>query len=155
MYGKNGMQGSLLDCLELWIWSLIKSNVSFVISRIVVWLNSRVYIYDTLLLCSLSLCEYMTQIGKRKRKKKTKTIIEFKQEEHWFRLKIANLTFVWTRTYQKTNKCESDENDSNNSQISKYDDSIMAGTKSTETKQILKDNTKQTRYSKTKPDSGT
>jgi hypothetical protein len=44
------------------------------------------------------------------------------------------LTFVWTRTYRKTNKCESDENDSNNSQISKYDDSIMAGTKSTETK---------------------
>jgi hypothetical protein len=31
----------------------------------------------------------------------------------------------------------------------------MAGTKSTETKQILKDNIKQTRYSKTKPDSGT
>jgi hypothetical protein len=31
----------------------------------------------------------------------------------------------------------------------------MAGTKSTETKQILKDNTKQTRYSMTKPDSGT
>jgi hypothetical protein len=29
----------------------------------------------------------------------------------------------------------------------------MARTKSTETKQILKDNTKQTRYSKTKPDS--
>ena len=37
---------------------------------------------------------------------------------------------------KKTNKCESDENDSNNSQISKYDDSIMAGTKSTETKQV-------------------
>jgi len=34
MYGKNGMQGSLLDCLELRIWSLIKSNVSFVISLI-------------------------------------------------------------------------------------------------------------------------
>jgi hypothetical protein len=35
---------------------------------------------------------------------------------------------------QKTNKCKSDENDLNNSQLSKYDDSIMAGTKSTETK---------------------
>jgi hypothetical protein len=56
---------------------------------------------------------------------------------------------------EKTNKCESDENDSNNSQILKYDDNIMGGTKSTETKQILKDNTKQTRYNKTKPDSGT
>jgi hypothetical protein len=56
---------------------------------------------------------------------------------------------------EKTNKCESDENDSNNSHILKYDDSIMVGMKSTETKQILKDNTKQTRYSKTKPDSGT
>jgi len=32
--GKNGMQGSLLECLELQIWSLIKSNVSFVISLI-------------------------------------------------------------------------------------------------------------------------
>jgi hypothetical protein len=31
----------------------------------------------------------------------------------------------------------------------------MAGLKSIEAKQILKDNTKQTRYSKTKPDSGT
>ena len=64
-----------------------------------------------------------------------------------------NLTLVWTRTYRKkTNKCESDKNDSNNSQISKYDDSIMAGTKSTETEQVLKDNTKQTRYDKTRPD---
>jgi hypothetical protein len=61
------------------------------------------------------------------------------------------LTFVWTRTYRKTNKCKSDENDPNNSQTSKYDDSIMAGTKSTETKQVLKDNTKQTRYAKTRP----
>jgi len=34
MYGKNGMQGSLLECLELRIWSLIKSNVSFTISLI-------------------------------------------------------------------------------------------------------------------------
>jgi hypothetical protein len=34
MYGKNWIQGSLLDCLELWIWSLIKSNASFVISLI-------------------------------------------------------------------------------------------------------------------------
>jgi len=34
MYGKNGMQGSLLECLELRIWSLIKSNVSFAISLI-------------------------------------------------------------------------------------------------------------------------
>jgi len=37
----------------------------------------------------------------------------------------------------------------------KYDDNILAGTKSIETKQVLKDNTKNTRYSKTKPDSGT
>jgi hypothetical protein len=37
----------------------------------------------------------------------------------------------------------------------KYDDNILEGTKSTETKQVLKDNAKQTRYSKTKPDSGT
>jgi hypothetical protein len=59
------------------------------------------------------------------------------------------------RTYRKTNKCESDENDSNNSQISKYDDSIMAGMKSTETKQVFKDNTKQTRYEKTRTNSGT
>jgi len=65
------------------------------------------------------------------------------------------LTFVWTRTYQKTNKCETDKNDSNNIQISKYDDSIMPAMKSTKTKQILKDNTKQTRYRKIKPDFGT
>jgi len=32
--GKNGMQGSLQECLELRIWSLIKSNVSFAISLI-------------------------------------------------------------------------------------------------------------------------
>jgi len=31
---KNKMQGSLLECLELRIWSLIKSNVSFAISLI-------------------------------------------------------------------------------------------------------------------------
>jgi hypothetical protein len=37
----------------------------------------------------------------------------------------------------------------------KYDDKKLEGTKSTETKQVLKDNAKQTRYSKTKPDSGT
>jgi len=34
MYGKNRMQGSLLECLELRIWSSIKSNVLFVISLI-------------------------------------------------------------------------------------------------------------------------
>ena len=34
----------------------------------------------------------------------------------------------------------------------RYDDGIMAGTKSTETEQVLKDNTKQTRYDKTRPD---
>jgi len=34
MYGKNRMQGSLLGCLELRFWSLIKSNVSFAISLI-------------------------------------------------------------------------------------------------------------------------
>jgi hypothetical protein len=33
-----------------------------------------------------------------------------------------------------------------------YDDNILEGTKSTETKQVLKDNAKQTHYSKTKPD---
>ena len=37
----------------------------------------------------------------------------------------------------------------------KYDDNILVGTKSTETKQVLKDNAKQTHYSKTKPDYGT
>jgi hypothetical protein len=37
----------------------------------------------------------------------------------------------------------------------KYDDNILARTKSTETKQVLKDNAKQTRYGKTKPDSKT
>jgi hypothetical protein len=37
----------------------------------------------------------------------------------------------------------------------KYDDNILEGTKSTETKQVLKDNAKQTCYGKTKPDSGT
>jgi hypothetical protein len=37
----------------------------------------------------------------------------------------------------------------------KYDDNIPEGAKSTETKQVLKDNAKQTRYSKTKLDSGT
>jgi len=36
MYGKNGMQGFLLECLELRIWSLIKSNVSFTI-RLIWW----------------------------------------------------------------------------------------------------------------------
>ena len=34
IFGKNGMQGSLQECLELRIWSLIKSNVSFAISLI-------------------------------------------------------------------------------------------------------------------------
>jgi len=33
----------------------------------------------------------------------------------------------------------------------KYDDNILEGTKSIETEQVLKDNTKQTRYSKNKP----
>jgi hypothetical protein len=37
----------------------------------------------------------------------------------------------------------------------KYDDNMLEGTKSTETKQLLKDNTKQTCYDKTKPDSRT
>jgi hypothetical protein len=37
----------------------------------------------------------------------------------------------------------------------KYDDKILEGTKLTETKQVWKDNAKQTRYSKTKPNSGT
>jgi len=37
----------------------------------------------------------------------------------------------------------------------KYDDKILEAKKSTETKQVLKDNAKQTRYSKTKPDSRT
>jgi hypothetical protein len=37
----------------------------------------------------------------------------------------------------------------------KYNDNIMEGTKSTKIKQVLKDNAKQTRYNKTKPDSGT
>jgi hypothetical protein len=37
----------------------------------------------------------------------------------------------------------------------KYDDNILEGTKSIETKQVLKDNAKQTRYGKTKPDSRT
>jgi hypothetical protein len=37
----------------------------------------------------------------------------------------------------------------------KYNDNILEETKSTEIKQVLKDNAKQTRYSKTKPDSGT
>jgi hypothetical protein len=37
----------------------------------------------------------------------------------------------------------------------KYDDKVLEGTKSTETKQVLKDNAKQTRYNKTKPDFGT
>jgi hypothetical protein len=37
----------------------------------------------------------------------------------------------------------------------KYDDHILARTKSTEEKLLLKDNAKQTRYGKTKPDSGT
>jgi len=35
----------------------------------------------------------------------------------------------------------------------KYDDNILVGTKSTKKKQNLKDNTKQTCYDKTKPDS--
>ena len=37
----------------------------------------------------------------------------------------------------------------------KFDDKLLEGTKSTATKQVLKDNAKQTRYSKTKPDSRT
>jgi hypothetical protein len=37
----------------------------------------------------------------------------------------------------------------------KYGDNILAGTKSIETKQVLKVNTKHTRYGKTKPDSRT
>jgi hypothetical protein len=34
----------------------------------------------------------------------------------------------------------------------KYNDIILEGTKSTETKQVLKDNAEQTRYGKTKPE---
>jgi hypothetical protein len=37
----------------------------------------------------------------------------------------------------------------------KYDDNIWAGTKSTERKQVLKDNAKQSRYGKIKPESRT
>jgi hypothetical protein len=37
----------------------------------------------------------------------------------------------------------------------KYDDNLLEGTKSTKTKQVLKDNAKQTRYGKAKPDSRT
>jgi hypothetical protein len=37
----------------------------------------------------------------------------------------------------------------------KYDDNILAGTKSIETKQVLKNNAKQTSFGKTKPDSRT
>ena len=37
----------------------------------------------------------------------------------------------------------------------KYDDNILEGTKLIETKQVLKDNAKQTCYGKTKLDSGT
>jgi hypothetical protein len=37
----------------------------------------------------------------------------------------------------------------------KYDDTILARTKSTETKQVLKDKAKHTCYGKTKPDSRT
>jgi hypothetical protein len=34
----------------------------------------------------------------------------------------------------------------------KYDDNILEGMKSTETKEVLKANARQTRYGKTKPD---
>jgi hypothetical protein len=37
----------------------------------------------------------------------------------------------------------------------KYDDNILEGTKSIETKHSLKNNAKQARYGKTKPDSRT
>ena len=37
--------------------------------------------------------------------------------------------------------------------IAKYDDNILEVTKSTKTKQVLNDNTKQTRYDKTRPNS--
>ena len=37
----------------------------------------------------------------------------------------------------------------------KYDDNILVGTKSIETKQVQKDNAKQNRYGKTKPHSET
>ena len=66
----------------------------------------------------------MTQIGEKKQEDDEKN----RDHESDFCLD-QNLS-------KKTNKCESDENDSNNSQISKYDDSIMSGTKSTETKQV-------------------
>jgi hypothetical protein len=42
-----------------------------------------------------------------------------------------------------------------NQTTAKYDDNILEWAKSTKKKQVLKDNAKQTRYSKTKPDSGT
>ena len=59
----------------------------------------------------------------KKNQKKTTTRIEFIAGRTL--ISTTNLTFVWTRTYRKTINCESDENESNNNQISKYDDSIM------------------------------
>jgi hypothetical protein len=76
--------------------------------------------------------------------KKTKTLQE-----------ITNLTFIWTRTDVKQTSAKVMKITQTAAPYPKYDDNMLEGTKSTETKQILKDNAKQTCYGKTKPDSGT
>jgi hypothetical protein len=65
------------------------------------------------------------------------------------------LTFIWTRTYRKQTSAKVIKMSQTTTKYPKYDDNILAGTKSTETKQVLKDNTKQTRYGKIKPNCGT
>jgi hypothetical protein len=61
------------------------------------------------------------------------------------------MTFVETRTDRKQTNMKVMKM-TTTAKYSKYDDNILAGTKSTETKQVLKDNAKQTNYDKTKLD---
>jgi len=65
------------------------------------------------------------------------------------------LTIVWTRTDRNQTNMKLMRVPQTTAKYPKYNDNIMEGTKSTKIKQVLKDNAKQTRYNKTKPDSGT
>ena len=65
---------------------------------------------------------------------------------------MTDLTFVWTKTDRKQTNMKLMRMTQTTAKDPKYNDNILEGTK---TKQVLKDNAKQTRYRKTKPDSKT
>jgi len=89
----------------------------------------------------------MTEMKKKKKR--------WRHNKNTDLLEITNLTFVWTRTYWKQTYMKVMKMTQTTTKYPEYDDNILAGTKSIDTKQVLKDNVKQTHYGKTKPDSGT